>query len=65
MEKQETQGLARQSLKNKTRKFTFQNLFDGLLYLMRTATTKESIAISSRLFNLAQVAYKEALKNKP
>jgi glycerol-3-phosphate responsive antiterminator len=50
------------ALKNRKRTFTFQDLFNTLLYLIKNAKSKENIAISSRLFKLCQDAYKNALK---
>jgi hypothetical protein len=51
-------------LQNPKKNFSFQDLFNVLLFLVRTSKTKESIAISAKLYNLVQTAYKGILKEK-
>jgi len=53
------------ALKNKKKMFTYQDLFNRLLFLMKVSHTKENIAISSKLFLMVKNAYKKALKEKP
>lgn len=51
------------ALKNKKKSFTYKDLFNWLLWLMKTAQNKETIAISSKLFQSVQKAYKQNIKN--
>jgi len=52
-------------LTNRKKDFTYQDLFNLLLTLMRMSKTKESIAITSNIFKMVQQAYKDNLKQKP
>lgn len=51
-------------LKNPKKNFTYQDLFDLLLFLLKIAKTKETKAIVSKIFLLVQNAYKNSQKMK-
>lgn len=48
------------ALRNKKHNFTYQDLFNVLLSILRRAKSKESMAIGSMVFKLVQDAFKEA-----
>jgi hypothetical protein len=49
----------------KSNRLTFIQLFNMLFTLMHNAKDKETIAISSNIFNKFQETYKNVLKEKP